>query len=180
MDRIRLEHQLDHFSELSAVMGREGLVRGLTDFFEKKLHILALEGRKQGCHLIQNAANGPDVTLKVIRHVSPHFRARIVRCACLCANKPFLDVDHLRDIKVSQFALVVLVDQNVRTLDVPVHDVQVMERLQARKRLDKHAPDLLLLKAGASPIVLVNHPQNVSLFSVLHNHAKCVALEVKE
>lgn len=68
--------------------------------------------------------------------------------------------------------MVVLVDQNVCTFDVPVHNVQVVESLQTRKSLDEHAPNFLLFEVRAAFVVLVDHLEYIPLFSILHDHAQ--------
>lgn len=58
-----LEHELNHGSHLLGEVLGDAWVLALDDLLVKALHVVSPEGRHQGAHLVQDAAEGPDVGL---------------------------------------------------------------------------------------------------------------------
>ena len=100
------------------------------------IHVFAAERRLQSEHLIDDAAQRPDVTLITVRLVSPYLRGSIVRCACLSIVQTLV-TSNLADIHIAQLRLVensvivrfgvicllILAEEDIRGLYVSVHDM---------------------------------------------------------
>ena len=52
------------------------------------LHVVSPERWMERTHLVKYAAQGPNITLGVVRHVSPNFGARVVGRTCLSVTEP--------------------------------------------------------------------------------------------
>ena len=65
----------------------------------------------------------------VIGLILPHLRTGIVGCASLRLEETSLG--HLTHVKVSQFEDALLRQKQVGTLDVPMHDLPVVQGLKA-------------------------------------------------
>ena len=60
-------------------MGWNSLVISSGHFFVEAFHILGVEGRLEGGHLIEDATHGPDVRLLIVGLVLPDLGAGRVR-----------------------------------------------------------------------------------------------------
>lgn len=85
---IRLENHLDEVEKRLGVEAFSGeafgvRIAGSNDSLIKFLHVVGLEGRSEGNHLIQDAAQRPNVTLLIVGSILPNFRTRIVGRSCL-------------------------------------------------------------------------------------------------
>ena len=74
-----MQHRLYHGVEVFRVVLRQPVVLTFQNRLEQPLHVFGLEGRFERDHLVNDAAQGPDVALKVIWFISPDLRTRIVR-----------------------------------------------------------------------------------------------------
>ena len=134
------------------------------------MHVFGLEGRSQGCHFVDHAAKGPDVTLKVVRLISPHLRTCVVGGTRLCVIESVL-ICQLGHIHVTQLAAEVVIHEDVCRLDVAVHDVVIVESPEAAQDLDQQAPDFALLEPSTRTLVIGNLLVEVSIVCVLHDNA---------
>jgi len=96
---VDLEHCLDNYAHVHGVVGRNCGVLALKHFLEEPVHVVSSEGRHQSAHLVHYAAQGPDITLVVVRLVLPHLWGSVVRCSRLGVEQTFLR--YLAHIKVS-------------------------------------------------------------------------------
>lgn len=113
------------------------------DLLIETLHVISSEGRFQSNDFVQDTTEGPYVTFNVIRLIPPNFRTRIIRSAGLRVVKTPL-IGYFRHIHVSKFGSEIFIEENIRTLQVSVHYVEVVHRLETPHHLDKDAPDILL------------------------------------
>ena len=121
------------------------------NFLVESTHILGLERRSKRGQLVKNAAKRPNIALEVVGSVLPDLRACVVRRACLSVQESaFVRAHDLGHIEVGELALTLTADEYVGALDVPVHDVQIVQRLQAAQTLDQCAPELPLREARLS------------------------------
>lgn len=77
----------------------DGLEVPSHDGLVQSLHVLSLEGRLQGRHLVNYAAQGPDVRFHVVGLVLPHLGARIIWCAGLSVQESIFG--HFRDVEIA-------------------------------------------------------------------------------
>lgn len=95
-------------------------------------------------HFIEDTASRPNVTSVVIWHVFPDLGASVVWGARLSAHhSTFVDARH---IHVAKFHNAVLGQEHVRTLDVTMADLEIMESFETSNDLNEEVPDLLLRK----------------------------------
>ena len=90
------------------------------DLLVKALHVVCAERRNQGTHLIKDAAERPDITLRVIGLITPYLWTCVIGCASLCVTQ-FL-FDNLAYIEISKLGLHVLEQEQVCTFHVSVKD----------------------------------------------------------
>lgn len=69
-------------------------VRALEEPLEESLHIVGHERWPERRHFVDDAAEGPDITLVIIRLIFPHLRRGIIRRPRLRVIKP-LGIGHL-------------------------------------------------------------------------------------
>jgi len=136
----------------------------------KASHVVCSEGRHQRAHLVEDAAQGPDVTLGVVGHVSPHLRTGIVGCTSLSVTQALLY--YFRDVEVSQLGLHVLEQKDVRALHVTMQNPSLVESVEATDDLNEDVPDLLLLEVGLSLLIVTDLLKYVAVISILHDQAQ--------
>lgn len=95
-------------------MFRNSGILSLNDFFVQALHIICSKRWNQCTHFVENATQRPNITFWIVRHVSPNFRACIIRSARLCVTQSFFN--NLWNIKISKFCLHISIKKNVCTL----------------------------------------------------------------
>ena len=102
--RVGLEHHMNDFSEFNRVTGGKRRIVAGDDLLVEPVHVVSLEGWSESGHLVQDAAEGPYVTLEVIWSVLPHLRTGIVWCTSLSLEETIFGINDFRDVKISQFA----------------------------------------------------------------------------
>ena len=107
----------------------------------KALHVLCLEGRFERDHFIDDTAQTPDVTLNVVWLVFPDFWRSVIRRASLSVVESLL-VCNLADVHVSQLCLHIVVQENVGTFQIPVHDLDFVHGVKPPDHLNEYLPDL--------------------------------------
>ena len=138
------------------------------DLFIEALHVICREGRLKCNDLIEDTTEGPDVTLDVIGLVPPNLWACVVRGTSLCVVQATL-VGHLGYIHVSKLGSEIFIEENVRTLEVSVHDVEVMHSFEAPDDLNKDAPNILLGESRLLLLMLRDLLEQVTVICVLHD-----------
>ena len=133
-------------------------------------HVRGFERRPLRCHLIKNAAKRPHITLEVVWLISPDLRRRIVRSSGLRREETILGHD-LGNVEVGQLRRPFRINYNVRALDVPMHDSQVVERLHASQQLNHGRPKLVLCEVRLFCYVLVYSLKNIALLGIFHDQA---------
>lgn len=130
------------------------------------LHVFRPKGRFQGTHLLQNTPETPNITLAVLRLVTPHFWRGILRRASLCVQQTLFG--HLGHVHVAQFATAVLVQEYIRTLNVPMEYIQFMECFESIRDLDEYLPDFLLFEERILLLVLAYFFEEIPVVCLLH------------
>ena len=85
--------------KLVAVLLRDTWELALEDSLVEAVHVFCPEGRHKRAHLVADATEGPNIRLRVIRQVLPHFWGRIIRSTRLRVEHTLLG--DLADIEVA-------------------------------------------------------------------------------
>lgn len=146
-------------------------------------HVWGGEWRFQGGHLVEYAASAPDVALGVVRQVLPHLWACVVRRTCLGLEHGafgyFGNVE-ISEFDLVRFAILAVHHEQVGTLDIPMHNVVVVECLQPLHELNEVLPQLLLWKIASALLEPLDLLQDVPARAELHHEAeghRCVVDE---
>lgn len=99
---IDIKHLLDNGPQLHRVTLWNSLDLARTHSFEQPFHARCLERRLQRDHLVQHAAQRPNITLYVVWFVLPHFWTRVIRGSGLSEVKSIFG-GHLAHVHVAQF-----------------------------------------------------------------------------
>jgi len=156
----------------------DGVVLSGDNFVIEATHSGGSEGWDLRNHLVEDTAHAPNITSVVVWHVFPDFWAGVVRRARLSSEKPSLG--NFRDVEIAKFDDHVLGHEDVRTLDVAVNNLDVVQGLQSPEHLDENVPDLLLSEVGICLLVGVDHLEQVTTVCVLHDDAERVAGVLEE
>jgi len=136
---------------------------------KKTIHVISSEWRHKGAHLVDDAAEGPDIGFQIIGLIFPYLWARVVWCSCLSVKQAFLC--DFGNIKITEFGGGVLVQENVGALHVAMQDLELMKRLQALDDLDNNFPDVLLLHELLIVLALANPLEHISIVCIIHHDA---------
>jgi hypothetical protein len=121
LQRVDLQQVSDHFGQLvRKVFGNFG-VRTRKHCAVKPVHVDRFEGRVQRSHFVDYAPQRPDIAFVVVRLVSPHLRACVVRRARLSVKQTIL-LGYLRYIQIAQYEGTVGLKKNVRRLQISVQN----------------------------------------------------------
>lgn len=123
--RWNIKHELNNRCHLLAEVVRNPWVFALDNFLVKTLHIVRSEWRIESAHFVEDAAERPNVTLRIVGHVAPYFGACVIWRSCLRVTEALFD--NLWHIEVAEFGLHVSVKENVGTLHVSVEDLAVVQ-----------------------------------------------------
>ena len=168
--------------DLVQVLGvdrRDSLELSFLHFLVQLFHLPRVERRASVAHLVHDAAQRPDVALGVVGFVSPHFWTGVVWRAGLRVDQSVLH--DFRNVQVSELYLgQVFAEEDVRGLEVAVHDVQAVEVLQAAEQLDQVAPDELFGDECFFLLALGDLLVEVSPGQELHHDAERVVVFVDE
>mmetsp|Transcript_50018 Transcript_50018/g.132192 ORF Transcript_50018/g.132192 Transcript_50018/m.132192 type:complete len:243 (-) Transcript_50018:76-804(-) len=181
MPRVHLQQGGDDVREVLAVVGGDPRILASDDLSVEALHVLGAEGRAQGDHLVQHAAERPHVALRVVRHVAPDLRGGVVGGARLRhAEAP---LRHLGDVEVAELgddAVARGAEEDVGALHVAVQDPKVVQRLQALAHPDQVAPDVSLPEVCPVLLALVYALQEVARIRALLDDAEAARLVVEK
>lgn len=84
-----MKHELDDSCHLLTEVVWDSRELAFDYLFVKTLHVVCSEWGHKGTHLIEDATEGPDITLAIIGLVTPDFRTGIIRSASLCVAEAF-------------------------------------------------------------------------------------------
>lgn len=95
---------------------RNGVILSFFDFLIKTLHILSFEGRMESTHFVNQASEGPNISLKAIGLIPPNLWTCIIRGASLSKGQVLFCL-HFGHIHVANF-IPVVGDEDVGCLQV--------------------------------------------------------------
>ena len=101
------QHLVNNVLQLLGVLPRNLSVFTLDHFLVQSPHIFGLKWQLEAGHFIGDAPHGPNITLKVIRLIPPHFRRCIVWCSGLRVVQSILP-GQFRHVQVSYFDYVIV------------------------------------------------------------------------
>ena len=101
-----LQTALDHLPQLVREVSWQRLVQALGHLLSKSGHVGSPERRQQSGHLVQNATDGPNVALEVVRLVLPDLGTSVVRSASLSGQQTVLGL--FRNVQVTDFHATIL------------------------------------------------------------------------
>lgn len=105
----------------------------------------------------------------IIRLIPPDLGACVVRCARLCVEEPLLsDLGH---IHVSKLGRTILAQEYIRTFQVSVEYLDLVQCPEPLNDLNKHLPDLVFLDVLLLFLVRSDLLEEVSVVGILHDDA---------
>mmetsp|Transcript_86409 Transcript_86409/g.222552 ORF Transcript_86409/g.222552 Transcript_86409/m.222552 type:complete len:238 (+) Transcript_86409:1627-2340(+) len=177
--RILLQDRLGDLLSLSAIDVGQRLWRCLDDLEDKGHEALALEGRLEREHLVQDHAQRPNVRLEAVLHVVTDLGRDVVRRANarLCLGSGV--VERLGNAEIAKLHRSRLREEDVLTLQVTVQDVPRMRVLEAKRALPEdgeHSPLAEVTTTAGLPSPLDGGSQ-VTAIGVLHDDEELVGLK---
>ena len=170
---IDLNHQLKHDPNVLREVLRNLWDLPLQDLFVQALHVFGLKWRLEGHHLVYDAPQTPHIALHVVGFVLPHLRGCVVWCTRLCVIQPF-GICNFANIHISEFGTHVVVQEYVSRLQVSVHDLNLVHRMQTTHSLNENLPDLPLFDVGFLFLVVANFLKYVAVIGQLHYNAEAM------
>ena len=168
---IDLKEGLNNERQVIRVGVRDPCKLSSYHFLEQSWHILCLKGWMKSYHFVYDTTKWPYVTLDIIRLVLPNLRTCIVRGPCLGIVEAFL-VCNLWHIHVSKLHCEILIQENVSTLEISMHYVQVMHCSKPVGYLYQDWPHLWFIESLPNLLVISNLLKEVSIICKLHYDAK--------
>lgn len=165
-----MQHELDDRCHLLAKVVGDSREFAFNYLLVETLHVVCSERRHEGAHLVEHAAERPNVTLAVVRLVAPHLRTGIVGRSCLSVTQPLLD--NLRDVQVSKFRLHVLKEKQIGTLHVPVENTTHVKGFYTSDNLNEDIPDFFLFDVGLTLLIVTDLLKDVAIVRILHHQAQ--------
>ena len=173
MLRVDSKHICQHLSELLRILSVDGRVLALEHSLVESVHVVCAEGWFERAHFVQDAAKRPNVTLRPVRLIFPHFRARVVRRASLRVQKALLG--DLGDIQIAQLRISILLQENVGTFQISMQDVLAVKSSQSFAHFDENFPDCRFAHHSISLLVLDDFLVQISVIQIVHHDAKARA-----
>jgi len=144
-------------------------VNALKNLFVQACHVVGPERRPKRYSFIKNAPQRPDITLLIVRLVSPHFWTGIVWRTSLSIKKSFLG--NFRNIHVTEFCRPILVQKDICAFQVTVENGGLMKSTQAPNNLNENAPNVLFLDVSLVFLVASNFLEKVPVIRIIHHDA---------
>lgn len=154
------------------------LILACDDFRVEAFHSGRSEGRLVGDHFIQDAAETPDVRAVVVGLVLPHFGAGVVWRARLGSKHTAFR--HFGHVQIAEFNDPLLGQEQVRTLDIPVANFQIVKGFQPSDDLNQVVPDFLFIEFLTCLLLLRDQLEHVPTVGVLHHDAEAVRRVLEE
>ena len=165
-------------SQIFWIKPRKRLIDPLLYFSKEFFEVVGSEGRSQSGHFIDNTSQWPDVALRVIRSVIPHFRTCVVRSSSLCPGHP--PFGNLWNIEVAQFVESIRCAENVSAFQISVEDVDVVKHLETSGHLNHCLPYFRLVETSSVLEVIINLLLEVPSIGYLHHNAEGLRPIVKK
>lgn len=173
---IRDQQRLDQVVQLAAVKGRQALPAILVHLLDQVVEIVCLKWASEGRHLVQQATQGPDVTLGIVGLLPPDLWSNVVRGAHLRFGDTTIILDHFGDSQISNLDLLLVQQKDVGALQVPMKNVHVVEGPDPQAQLDKVGPDLILIHVPVLGLLRLHSRVQVPSSCVFRHNVQLVIL----
>mmetsp|Transcript_12784 Transcript_12784/g.35330 ORF Transcript_12784/g.35330 Transcript_12784/m.35330 type:complete len:269 (+) Transcript_12784:774-1580(+) len=181
MPGINLQQERHHLGQVVAVVMRDPRVLSSQDLSVQTLHVVCAKRWAQRQHLVEHATEGPHVALGVVRHVPPNLWRCIVGRSCLRhAQTTLRDLGDVEISKLRRGTLPRSAEKDVRTLQVSVQDLELVQGLQPPTHSEQVAPDVSLPKVCTLLVTLRDELVEVSSVSILSNYTQAARVVVEE
>ncbi len=105
----------------------------------------------QGCHLVENAAKGPDITFVVIWLVFANLWRKIVWRSNGCFRELIRIVKNTSNAKVAQFDKIFLGEKNVLSFEISVENFSIVDMLESKTDLNEEVQDFFFAEMDSFP-----------------------------
>ena len=147
-------------------MIRNSRIFAFNNLLVKSLHIICTKRWVQCAHFVKNASQRPNITLRIIRHVTPYFRTSIIRSTSLSVTEPFLH--YFRYVEITKFGLHISIQEYVGTFHISVQNLPIVKSFKSTYNLDKYVPYLLFFDVGFTFLIATYFLEHITVVGVLH------------
>mmetsp|Transcript_2540 Transcript_2540/g.5902 ORF Transcript_2540/g.5902 Transcript_2540/m.5902 type:complete len:358 (+) Transcript_2540:574-1647(+) len=175
---VDLQQCCDDLRQLLGKTRRDARILPAQHLAVQLLHVIRPEWGAQGCRFVEDTTQAPDIRFHIVRHVLPDLRTGVVRRPGLCVQQSSLR--NLGHIEVSQLDYTTLAQKDVRAFEIPVKNLQVVQRLQASTHSNKHDPYIMLPHVRAHLLVLDYLLEEVAPVSILGDNAQGIRSLIKK
>lgn len=140
---LLLQHALYDHPDIVAEMLGDPTIFTPAHASEQLVHVLSVEGRLKRQHLVDDAAQGPNIRFVVVWLIAPDFRTGVVRRPSLRVVEALGSCDlgnvHVAEFgheEVLVFAVLDLHEENIRAFDITVHHRYVVHAFEPIHSLD--------------------------------------------
>ena len=127
----------------------------------------------QSDHLVQDATQGPDIRLLIVRLFLANLRGQVIWCSNSCLSAVIGMLENSCDTKVTDFDRAILVHENVLCFEISMKNFSVVNMLDGQGHLNEPVEDLVFTVAHFSYLFLVsNLGIQVSTIGIVHDDTK--------
>lgn len=142
------------------------------------LHVSSVERWLERTKLVQDHAQRPDVALDAVGLVFPHFGRGLVRGASLRVAQIVLD--EFAHVQIAKCDFASLLQEDVGTLDVPVQNAHLVDRVQPFENTHEYGPYVVFLHSRALALGRAYLGRQVPSVRLVHHDAQRLARFVIE
>ena len=199
---VDAEHILYDAPNIVRIVVRNLRINSLAHALIQVVHVSPAKWRLERQHLVDHAAERPDVRLVAVRLVVPDLGRGVVGRASLRVIEAVL-VGNLANVHISEHGLIeihavlfvlgitavvvvflvsftILEHEDVRGLDVSMHDADLVNGPQPMNCLDEDAPHLTLPKVHFPAPSLGDHLEQIAAICKLHDQIQSLRFMVNE
>ena len=198
---VDAEHILHDAPNVVRIVVKNLRINSLAHALIQVVHVPPAERRLERQHLVDHAAERPDVRLVAVRLVVPDLGRGVVGRASLRVVEAVL-IGNLANVHISEHGLIeihavlsvlgiavvvvfvvgftILEHEDVRGLDVSMHHADLVNGPQSMNCLDEDAPHLTLPKVHFPTPSLGDHLEQIATIRKLHDQIQSLRLMVNE
>ena len=176
---VYIKHALQQIRYVFAKMAGHVVVLSHDDLPGELMETLGVEGRLERAHLVEQDAEGPDVGLEAVGLGLDDLGRQVVGRADHRLRLRLRLAQHARNTEVAQLYHVVLRQEDVLRLQVPVQYLSIVNVLQRQADLREPVQHVILapiLQLSARPlfllVLLLDAALQVAAVGVVHNDAQ--------
>ena len=133
----------------------------------KPFHVFCGEGRVERDQLVEDAAQGPNVTFEVVWLVLPDLRTGIVGSTRLSLQDAHFG--DLRHIQISQLDHTIFSQKHISTLNISMNNLFIVKSLQTQNHLVEDGPNVFFLCETRGLFGVVYFGLEIAVVAVLHD-----------